>query len=145
LTSWSVGPDLLSLNHGTNRLLEVVWSGGTRKVHSVEKHFTLVELVAVHHNDGGLGSTWSSYEKGVVVRWLVSLLRSHHRELGNLGNDVLGSGRVSSWDKKLGECNSLGRQPRLSRPHSPLKAGLVDIVVIDSLVINLNLLRTDWW
>lgn len=51
LSGWSVGSDLLSLDDGTNRLLEVVWCGGTGEVHSVEEHLVGIELVAVHHDD----------------------------------------------------------------------------------------------
>ena len=145
LTGWSVGSDLLSLDHGTDRLLEGIGGGGTGEVHSVEEHLVGVEFAAVHHDDGGLGSTWSSYEEGVVVSWLISLLGSHDWELGDLLDDILGSGGISSWDEELRESDSLGRVPHLSGPDGPLESGLTNVVVVNSLVVNLNLLWADWW
>lgn len=122
-------------------LLEVVWSGGTGEVKSLEEHLVRVELLGVHEDDGSLGGTWSSYKKGVLVTWLISLIVSHDWQVSNLLNDVLSSGGITSWDKKLRELNSSWWVPNFSYPDLPLEGGFVDVVVIDGLLINLHLLR----
>ena len=91
-TWWGESSHLLLLNLSLNRLLEVEWSSSTREVDSLEEHLLSVELVAVHHDDGGLGSTWSSNEKSVQVAWFLSSLMSHMWQVSNLINDILSSG-----------------------------------------------------
>jgi len=110
----------------------------------MEEHRSCVELVAVHHNDGGLGGTRSSNKKSVVVRWLVSLFTSHNWKISNLLDDVLSSGGISSWDQKLRENNFFWWLPVGSLPHGPLHGCLINIVIEDGFVIDLEFLRSNW-
>jgi hypothetical protein len=60
-----------------------------------------VELGHVHHDNGSLGGTWRSDKKSVLVTWLFSNGGSHQWKVGDLVNNELSSGRITSWDQKL--------------------------------------------
>jgi len=144
-TWWGESSDLFLLNFSFDRLLEVIWSGGTGEVDSLEEHFFWIELAAVNDEVRGLGGTWTSDKKGVSVSWLLSSLVSHVWKVSNLVDDILNSSGVTSWDKKLRELNSLWRSPAFSLPKFPLLGGLINIVVKDSLFVNGTSLSRDWW
>ena len=144
-TWWGESPDLFLLNFSFDGLLEVIWSSSTGEVDSLEEHFLWVELGGIDDQVGGLGGTWSSDKKCVSVSWLLSSLVSHVWEIGDLVDDVLDSGGVTGWDKKLRELNSLWWVPCFGLPKLPLLGVLINIVIKDGLFVDTGSNCLGWW
>jgi len=74
------------------------------------------------------------------VAWLLSSGMSDNWKTGDLLHNKLSTGRLTSWNEKLREGNSLWSRPVLSFPELPLLFMNVNIVIEDSDLLVLLLL-----
>lgn len=139
-TRWLESSGLLSLYFWFNCFLEVVGSCCTGEVDSLKQHLILVKFGSVHKNHWGLCSTCTSNKQGRYLTWLFSLLWLDGWEISNLSDQELSSGTINSGDEQLRECKSLWCLPLVSLPLFPLLRSWVNVIIIDSFLVNWHLL-----
>jgi hypothetical protein len=118
-----------------NTSLGVGRSSSTGEIDSLEGVSVTIELGSVHQDYGGLSSTSSTDQQGVLETVLSTLVISLKGELGNLINDVLSTSRVTGRNKELGEHNLLGSSPAIRLPETPVFGLGIKEVIEDSFLL----------
>jgi len=105
------------------------------EIDSLEGHLGFVQTLRVHDDDRSFGGTGTSNQQSVKHSRFLSLFRAYFLQGSNLVNDVFGSLRVGSRNEQLRENESLGGSPLGRLPVFPLARVRVNVVVKDSLLV----------